>query len=291
MRCLVHYFALLICLLPVPALAEQQRFALVIGNDIYPNLPPQLQLKKAVNDARAIGDALQGLGQGLGFTVLRSTNASRPEILRQLSVFRQSLHPGDLALIYFSGHGVSIDGANWLLPSDIPGKGDADLITSSAISESELEKMLTKAGVKTGVLIIDACRDNPFAASGNRSVGVARGLARADDPPGGVFKLFSAGTGEKAVDRLSDNDPNPNSIFTRTLLPELTKPGQRLIDVAYAVKGKVADLAASIGEQQHPAQYDGGFAGLAYLAGEAPSTPSAPPASAALPVPDACAKA
>ena len=286
MRCLVHFFALLLCLLPLPALAEH-RVALVIGNDDYTNLPPQLQLKKAVNDANAIGDALQGVG----FTVLKSVNATRPEMLRQLSAFRQSLHLGDVGFIYFSGHGIAVDGANWLLPSDIPGKGDAEIITGSAISESSLELVLTKAGVKTGVLIIDACRDNPFAATGNRSVGVTRGLARADDPPGGVFKLFSAGTGEKAIDRLSDDDPNPNSVFTRTLLPELTKPGQRLIDVAYAVKGKVADLAASIGEQQHPAQYDGGFAGLTYLAGEAPLPPSAPPASAALPVPDACAKA
>jgi len=292
MSSLLRWFAVLFCVLAMPALAEQ-RVALVIGNNAYPNLPPQEQLQKAINDANAVGDTLERLG----FTVIRGTDLGRGEMLTKLSALRQSLKPGDLGFVFFSGHGVAIDGANYLLPSDIPGQGDEDVITQSAVPETYVEALLSKAGVRTGVLVLDACRNNPFAESGNKAIGGLKGLVRSE-PPGGVFKLYAAGTGEAALDRLPGEDPDPNSVFTRVLLPELEKPGRSLVEVAYAVKAKVTDLAASVGHKQHPAQYDGGFAIDVYLAGEMPAPekavtagPDRTPSDAGPPVANACAEA
>ncbi len=68
--------------------------------------------------------------------------------------------------------------------------------------------------------VVDACRDNPFVSSTGRSIGGTRGLTLVE-PPSGTFVMFSAGAGETALDRLSDDDPNPNSVYTRVLLPSL----------------------------------------------------------------------
>jgi formylglycine-generating enzyme required for sulfatase activity len=127
--------------------------------------------------------------------------------------------------------------------------------------------------------VIDACRDNPFAAVGVRSVGNSRGLARADVPTG-VFVLFSAGIGQTALDRLDAADGSPNSVFTRTLVPLLRQPGISHVAFAKRVQTEVRRLAASVRHQQQPAFYD-------QIDGEivlkAPPAPSAPPSSGAVP--------
>jgi hypothetical protein len=109
-------------------------------------------------------------------------------------------------------------------------------------------------GAATVILILDACRDNPFAAKGTRSVGLTRGLSRMD-PTEGMFVLFSAGQGQSALDRLSDTDTNPNSVFTRILV-EMALPGLSMVQIAKQTQSNVRQFAAKVDHEQTPAYYD-----------------------------------
>jgi hypothetical protein len=133
------------------------------------------------------------------------------------------------------------------------------------------------------MIILDACRDNPFAADGTRSVGGTRGLARVEAPEG-TFVMYSAGAGQTALDRLSDNDDDPNSVFTRSLVPLIRTKGLGLQDVALKVREQVVELANSAGFKQTPAYYDqvigrfcpAGCDGAEIAAVEPRTAPSAP---------------
>ena len=256
---------ILCCLLTALPAAAEKRIALVIGNNDYPALEAGEQLQRAVNDANAVGDALAILG----FEVVRGENVSRGEMLSTLLATADKLEPGDFAFFFYAGHGVSIDGANYLLPSDIPGatSGGEELIKLSAIAESTVVSTLKGRGVRIAVVVLDACRNNPFSQGGTRAFGDStRGLAR---PPAleteGVFGLYSAGFGEQALDGLSETDPDPNSVFTRVLVPALSAPGQSLLDIAYAVNEEVKRLADSVDHEQNPAYYDQARARDVYL--------------------------
>src|SRR4051794_14049867 len=99
-----------------------------------------------------------------------------------------------------------------------------------------------------------------------RAIGGERGLGRIE-PAQGIFTLYSAGLGQTALDRLGPDDPDPNSVFTRALLPQLSKPGLDLTGLAIDVREDVTKLAASIGHAQSPAYYDQTRGGRIYLAG------------------------
>jgi hypothetical protein len=132
------------------------------------------------------------------------------------------------------------------------------------------------------VLVLDACRDNPFAGAGTRALPGTRGLARVDAPEG-VFVLMSAGLKQEALDRLSDNDDSPNSVFTRTFVSELQKPGQTLVQIAKRTQVEVKTLAATVGHEQTPAYYDEVIGDVvlsdadAAAADAGPAPPAAPP--------------
>jgi hypothetical protein len=115
--------------------------------------------------------------------------------------------------------------------------------------------MFRKKGARLSLLVLDACRNNPYKDNRGRSVGGTRGLAPMD-PPEGTLVLFSAGAGQEALDRLSDDDKNPNSIFTRIFLPMIKQDGLELSRLSRLVKGKVRDLAKSVGHKQTPAVYN-----------------------------------
>jgi uncharacterized caspase-like protein len=102
---------LLTCLCAMPSYAEK-RVALVVGNDRYANLSADQQLRKAVNDARAVGDALTRLG----FEVIRGENLGRQALVDKFEELTGRLAPGDTAFFFFAGHGVAIGGGNYLLP-------------------------------------------------------------------------------------------------------------------------------------------------------------------------------
>jgi hypothetical protein len=106
------------------------------------------------------------------------------------------------------------------------------------------------------VVIIDACRDNPFASlSVTRSIGVSRGLNRMEEPPTGTFVVFSASTGQTALESLSEKDPDPNGVFTRTFVP-LLRSNLTLLDATKEAQEQVYSVAKSVGHDQQLAFYD-----------------------------------
>ena len=248
----------------------ENRLAFVVGNDAYRNVDP---LRKAVNDARSVSRGLQQLG----FRVTLAENLEWRQHVEKFAAFENSIQPGDTAFLFYSGHGVEIDGANYLIPIDAPkvAPEQQSLLKDVSISTDNLIQRLKGRGSRTQIIVLDACRENPFRQSNGRSVGGARGLAGAR-LPGGVFMIYSAGVGEVALDRLSDNDNNPNSVFTRSFLPLLEDPGNSLITVAKQTRAKVKSLASSIGQTQSPAYYDKIDGELFLAKGSAPLAAPAP---------------
>jgi len=246
---------------PVPA-DQSRRLALVVGNDAYENLPP---LRKAVNDARAVGEALTKLG----FDVTVLENASRRAINAKLVEFTGKVTPGDTALFFYAGHGVTIGGTNYLMPADTPamGEGQEALIAAEGISADGILQQIQGRGAKVAMLVLDACRDNPFAKAGGRGVGGTRGLTLMTVPEG-VFVLYSAGIGETALDRLNEEDADPNSVFTRTFVKLLGERGLTVHDIAKRTQHDVYQLAKSVSHSQMPAYYDQILGELTLLPGQ-----------------------
>jgi len=233
-----------------PALADAKRVALVIGNNDYENVP---KLQKAVNDADAVAAELSKRG----LDVVKAENVGQKAMSRAVNELETKIGSGDTVLFYFAGHGFAVDGTNYLLPVDVPeaGPGEEGIVRDASFAATGLSDRLQQKGAGTVILILDACRDNPFAVKGGRSIGLTRGLSRMD-PTEGMFVLFSAGQGQSALDRLSETDSNPNSVFTRTLLTEMAAPGQSMVQIAKKTQSKVRELAAKVDHVQVPAYYD-----------------------------------
>jgi len=256
-----------------PALAEK-RMALVIGNDNYRNVP---RLQKAVNDARAMGDTLKQLG----FTVMVAENQDRRSFAQTLLAFDSALSPGDTAFFFFAGHGFEIAGQNYLLPVDIPAAtaGQEELVRDSSILADRIIERLQNRGAKTAIMVFDACRNNPFERAGTRAVAGGAGLAPMTALPEGAFSIFSAGPRQTALDRLSNGDTNPNSVFTRVFIRELAQPGANLVQVAQRTRREVSELAESVRHKQIPAYFDQ-MVDDVFLNGRASATASADKAAA-----------
>jgi uncharacterized caspase-like protein len=231
--------------------ADAKRVAFVVGINKYENLGPDLQLAKAVADAKAIADTFTSLG----FQVIKGENTKRNAFFQAWQRFLNIVQPGDVAALYFAGHGVEIKNTNYILTSDIPEVTDgADVMKSSAIEVSALLDRLKEQQPQVVLSIIDACRDNPYAKRGTRGVGSGGGLA-ATEPPKGTLMMMSAGKGETALDALSDSDANPNSVYTRLLIPLLKQPGLEITEVALRIRSEVTELARTVGHDQSPAFY------------------------------------
>jgi branched-chain amino acid transport system substrate-binding protein len=233
----------------LPASAAK-RVALVIGVDAYDNLPT---LQKAVNDEKAVASALTGLG----FDVVSGENVTRREMNAKLAELDAKIAPGDTVFFFFAGHGVALGGENYLLLRDLPKPrdGEENLVRDEGHAVDAIVRRVQGRGAAVSFFVLDACRDNPLAATGTRGIGGTRGLTRAE-APSGVFMLFSAGIGETALDRLSEGDPDPNSVFTRKLVPLLKTPGLTQIALAKRVQKQVNELAATVRHPQLPAFYD-----------------------------------
>jgi hypothetical protein len=275
MRCPTFIIAAYLALACAPAHAEK-RVALVIGNDRYSSLSSAEQLQKAVNDARSIGTTLKQIG----FEVVSGENLGRQALLARLDEAAQRLSPGDTAFFFFSGHGIAVDGTNYILPADVPtvAAGQIASLTGAAIREEDITSRFLRAGALVTVVVLDACRNNPFASSGTKGIGGEKGLAP-HEPPSGVFTLYAASRGETALDRLYDADRDPNSVFTRALLPALTRPGLDLPGLALEVRKEVTRLAHSVNHTQRPAYYDETSGDRIFLAGtgQVDNRPGAPP--------------
>jgi hypothetical protein len=222
-------------------------------------------LQKARNDARAVGDTLRAAG----FGVTLALDPDADGLYDALARFASALRPGDEVVVYFAGHGVEVEGRNWLLPADMAPlrPGDEVKLRRAALATDDLLAEITARGPQVTLMILDACRDNPFPRQGTRFVGNTRGLARLEAPRGS-YVIYSAGAGQTALDRLGAGDANPNSVFTRALLPRLAEPGLSIRDLAQQVRMEVDQTARSIGHDQFPAIYD-------QLAGEFSIVPTA----------------
>ena len=229
----------------------EKRVALVIGNNDYKNVP---KLQKAVNDARAMGDTLKQLG----FIVMVAENQTRQAFSESLLAFDKAVGPGDTAFFFYAGHGFEIAGQNFLLPTDVPAasEGQEELVRDASVLADRIIERLQNKNVRTAILVFDACRNNPFERAGTRALAGGGGLAPMTQLPEGVFSVFSAGPRQTALDRLSNSDDNPNSVFTRTFAKELLKPGENLVQVAQHTRRAVSEMAETVNHKQIPVYFD-----------------------------------
>jgi hypothetical protein len=258
--------------------APAPRLALVIGNDAYRQVAP---LRNARADAQAIARALGSIG----FQVTLHTDLDQRAMLEAVRSFKARLTPQVEAVFYFAGHGVQLGGANYLLPTDIRGDGE-DQVRDDSLPLQRVLDDLAERGVRFSLAIIDACRNNPFAGTG-RSLG-GRGLAPTTAATGQMV-LFSAGSGQSALDRVGAGDRDPNGLFTRVLLREMRQPGITVDRVLRRTRDEVVRVARSVGHEQVPALYDqtvGDFYFVPPTAGT-PATAAPRPAAVQGPVPAA----
>jgi uncharacterized caspase-like protein len=218
---------------PLQASAEP-RLALVIANSAYAGgLDP---LANPVNDGKLIAGTLQKLG----FTVTLVTDADQKKMKRAVSDFGEALGdagPTASALFYYAGHGLQVDGQNYLIPinADIRREADVDL---EAVSAEAVLKQMEYAAPSTSIVILDACRNNPLAR-GMRSA--TRGLARMD-APNGSYVAYSTAPGQTAADGAGKNSP-----FATALVAEMMKAGQGIEESFRNVRVTVSK--ATNGEQ------------------------------------------
>jgi hypothetical protein len=221
------------------------RKALVIGNDTYKSVT---KLLNAREDAKAIASNLTAVG----YKVTLQLDLNEKEMKAALRAFSSQVQGGDEVMFFFAGHGVQLGAANYLLPTDIGGESEAQ-VKDEAIQLQRVLDDMTDKKAKFTLAMIDACRDNPFKATG-RNIG-GRGLAPTTAATGQMV-VFSAGTGQQALDRLGSSDKNKNGVFTRTFLKEMQKPGLSIDRIIKNVRNEVAELAKAIGHEQVPAIYD-----------------------------------
>jgi hypothetical protein len=250
----------------------EKRVALVIGNDAYRHVR---RLERAVSDARAIGAELRTVG----FEVLPRANLDRRGMNQAVNALVDRVSGGGVAVLFFAGHGVQVSGANFLLPVDVNLTRAEDL-EDEALELGRVMERLASARAKFVLLIVDACRDNPFPKVAARSVGAARGLT-IPAAPDGLMVVYSAGINEQALDKLSDRDTDPNGLFTREFVKQLRVPGVRVDDMVRRVRSEVRKKAREIGHAQNPAIYDQSdgdfyFTGATVATVASPSVPTRP---------------
>ncbi|WP_164937593.1 caspase family protein [Bradyrhizobium guangxiense] len=241
-------------LAPGNAAAEGKRVALVIGNGAYRNVP---RLLNPPNDAGDIAAALQRLG----FAVHLMTNAGFDEMRRGLIAFGREAAGVDMASVYFAGHGMEINGENWLIPIDAELKRDTDAANEAISMQSVMLQVSDTRSL--GLVILDACRNNPFAAKMNRSIatraGPRAGLGRIE-PVGNVLVAYAARDGTTALDGDGRNSP-----FAAALLRNIETPG---VEVTFMFRNVRDDVMEATGNEQQPFVYGSLSRKAIYLAGE-----------------------
>jgi len=171
-----------------PAGQAGRRLALVVGNNTYATAP----LRNAVADAEAVAAALRELG----FEVTRASDVTLARFERAIADFAARVRPGDVALFYYSGHGVQVEGENYLVPVDFAGVDEVD-VKHQAYSASRIHDKLAAARVR--LLILDACRDNPFRSTR----AIRRGLAEMTATGSVIAFATGPGSTASAANRLS----------------------------------------------------------------------------------------
>lgn len=238
----------------VPAWAQgaaPKRFAFVIGNGAYRSIPA---LQNALNDAGSTRAVLQDAG----FEVVPASDATLADLRGALDRFIERVRAagtGTTALVYYAGHAVQLDGTNYLLPVDVRPQRSSD-IPAQALSLSDILRRLDGTGAVSKIVVLDACRNNPFAQA-ELSRGLAlqlvdgaqdgirseAGLARIDSGSG-TFVAFSTSPGATAADGTGTNSP-----FTTAFLREIREPGLPIEQLFRRIRLSVHDAT---GGQQIP---------------------------------------
>ena len=261
MRHSIAFLFLWLCL--ATSAHADSRVALVIGNSAYAGVGA---LTNPKNDAALVAETL-GLE---GFKVTLLQDAKHEAMLKALRSFSDEADQADWALVYYAGHGIEVGGVNYLLPVDVELREDRDA-EDEAVSLDRVLRAVANAHMLR-LVVLDACRNNPFASTMKRSIYtravVARGLAAAE-PPAGILVVYAAESGQVAEDGAGGHSP-----FTAALARRLAEPGlevRRMFDVV------TADVLDVTGGHQRPYQYGSNPSREAfYFTPPAPATPSIP---------------
>jgi hypothetical protein len=211
--------------------ATESRLALVIGNGAYKNAP----LRNPVNDATDIGRTLKRLG--FQVTILR--DASQRKMEDAIRSFGKELANGGVGLFYYAGHGMQVNGRNYLIPVDARIESPSDVQYESIDAGRVLGKM-EDAGNNMNIVILDACRDNPFSRSWRSG---HRGLARMDAPKGS-FIAYATAPGSVAAD-----GDGRNGVYTSNLLKYMNVPG---LEIGKMFREVRVDVVKASGNKQTP---------------------------------------
>ena len=230
---------LLLAMLSCPVLASQ-RAALVIGNAVYAHAPV---LANPLNDAADIGAALARLG----FSVTRLENAGYAALRRGLLEFQRAASASEIAVVFYAGHGIEVDRRNFLVPVDARLASDQDVEFEAVPLELVSRAVERASGLR--LVILDACRENPFTvnmqrAGATRSIG--RGLARVE-PSGETLIAYAAKEGTVASDGADRNSP-----YSEALLAHLEEPG---LEVGLMFRRVRDAVLATTGGRQEPFVY------------------------------------
>ena len=200
-----------------PAFADK-RVAMVIGNSAYKNVN---QLPNPSKDAASIGEMLKKAG----FDVVDSRqDVGVADMKRMIRDFSDKVADTDVAVVFYAGHGIEVDGTNYVLPIDTRLERDID-VEDEAVSLDRIVKTIEPAK-KLRLVILDACRDNPFSTTMKRSIssrGIERGLAKVEPSNPNTLIAYAAKAGSTASDGAGEHSP-----FTTALLVQLPVPGQDL---------------------------------------------------------------
>ena len=210
------------------------RLALLIGNSNYIHGG---SLPNPVNDVRAMEQALEGLG----FTVMKYENCSQKTMKKAMDNFGRKLKGQDVGLFFYAGHGVQVRGNNYLLPVDAKVENANDAEYDCVRADRVLAKM-ESAGSSTNIVILDACRDNPFERSWRRGT-EGTGLAFMNAPSGSLI-AYSTAPGKTALDGRGKNSP-----YTSALLQHIQTPNITVLQMFQRVRSTVFDRS---GKQQTP---------------------------------------
>lgn len=215
-------FAVLLISAATAQVQADQRVALVIGNANYPDSP----LDNPLHDARAVGEVLRELG----FAVVEAHDANRAKMRQAVEQVRGLLNGRrGVGMLYYAGHGVQIDWRNFLIPVDATLQSSAD-VRAQAVDVQEVIDAFRSAGTRVNIVVLDACRNNPFVPAG-----AAKGLAPMDAPPGTLL-AYATAPGNLALD---SNGRSAHGLYSHYLLEELRGPPAGIEAIFKRVRAQV----------------------------------------------------
>ena len=218
-----------------------RRVALVIGNSLYRSVPV---LQNPTRDAEAIAHALRSVGFQ---SVTLAKDLSREKLVESLRAFASEAENADWAMVYYAGHGIEMNGINYVIPIDAKLTTDHDVEFEALPLDQFLSAVESAKALR--LVLLDACRDNPFAAQMRRTAvsrTIGRGLASIE-PSAGTLVVYSAKHGQIALDGEGNNSP-----FVTALMKEMTAPGLEINKLFRLVRDDVLD---STGQAQEPFTY------------------------------------